>query len=416
MSLLRRLASLLLLALWSIAATAAAAPEANKPAPCPPGAETTPGAEEPESGGAQRLGHEAGQLLLYWPDAETAATELARLEKELGLHPAETIPLGTLGGVVALLRFDPGADLDALRRKLRLALRGASVDFNARYYYESGPRQYLQRQIKLSPEKAPGPLVPIGIVDGPVDAIPALRGVAITHKSFLATGATPSPPRHATAVASLAAGNDPDHGFSGSAAGAALYNAEVMRRDGGQDSTTTLMLVQAIDWLLAQKVRVINLSLGGNGDALMARTFERLGRWPVVVIAAAGNAGPDAPPRYPAAYPGVLAVTASNAAFESYAAAGRGPHIAIAAPGEAVWVPDREAGHYVSGTSFATALVSGAVARLLGAERDRDAAAVRGQLCRHALDLGLPGPDRVFGCGLLQVAPLISGTSWATLP
>jgi subtilisin family serine protease len=415
MTRISRLIALLLFFYWT-AAVAATAPEAGKPPACPPGAESTPSAETEAAADAKRPTHETGQLLLYWPDEDSAAAELKRLEKEFGLVPVERISLGALGGVIVRVRFEAQVDLESLRRKLRVAMRNATVDVNSRYYYESGPRQYFQRQIKLPPELAPGPLAPIGIVDGPVDPIPALHGVAITRKNFLGVGEISSLPRHATAVASLAAGADMGHGFTGSAAGARLYSAEIMRRDGDHDSTTTLMLVQAIDWLLAQKVRVINLSLGGSGDALMARTFERLAQQPVVVTAAAGNAGPEAPPRYPAAYPGVLAVTASNAAFEAYAAAGRGPHIAITAPGEAVWVPDRDAGHYVSGTSFATALASGAAARLLGAEPGRDATAVRAQLCRHAVDLGIPGPDRVFGCGLLQVAPLLSGSAWAGKP
>ncbi len=401
------LAGLLLI----VFSTSAAAAPAGEPSPsCTPGADATPSSEAVATQ-ADQPSHEPGQLLLYWPDTESASGELESLEREFGLRPVERITLGTLGGVIVQLRFDSSADLAGLRRKLRLTLRGASVDYNTRYYLEGGPRQFFQRQIRLLPESVPGPLVPIGIVDGPIDLLPALRGVNITRKHFLPPGAIASPPRHATAVACLVAGEE--RGFAGSAAGASLFSAEIMRRDGDQDSTTTLMLVQALDWLLAQKVRVINLSLGGNGDALMARTFERLARLPVVVTAAAGNAGPEAAPRYPAGYPGVLAVTATNAAFESYAAAGRGPHIAIAAPGEAVWVPDADSGHYVSGTSFATALVSGAAARLLGAEPAHDGAEVRRQLCRHAQDLGIPGPDRVFGCGLLQVSPLLSGRAWA---
>ena len=413
---LSRLLALLLLVFWSGAPMAEApAAEPGKPPACPPGSEATPAADEavPDT---DRPTREPGQLLLFWPDAESADQDLLHLEKTFGIRPAEKVTLDSLGGVVALLRFAGDVDIDAARRRLRLSMRGATVDFNTRYYFEAGPRQYFQRQIRLPLATPPGLLAPIGMIDGPVESIPALRGVTITRKRFLGPNESASSPRHGTAVACLATCNDSEQGVVGSAAGAPLFSAEIMRVEGERDSTTTLMLVRAIDWLLSRQVRVINLSLGGKGDALMARTFERLARLPVVVVAAAGNGGPDAPPSFPAAYPGVLAVTATNAAFEVYRHAGRGPHIGIAAPGEAVWVPDRENGRYVSGTSYATALVSGAVARLLGAAPEPDPAAIRNQLCRHALDLGIPGVDRVFGCGLLQIAPLLTAGAWAGLP
>lgn len=414
---MKRLLRICLLLMLGCAPMSGGADEPPPPA-CPDGmmppGKDAPVVEADSSPRKNREPREPGQLVLYWPDEETAARELAKLER-LGLRPAQQTRLGSLGGVIVLLKLEGGADVAALRRRLQTSLRGAAVDFNTRYFFEAGPRQYFARHIHL-PAAPPGPVAAVGIVDGPVAPIPALKETQILRRSFLAPGETPSPERHATAVASLITGRDSRFDFSGSAVGARLYSAEIMHRTAGQDSTTTLALLQAIDWLLSQQVRVINLSLGGSGDALMARAFERLSRLPVVIVAAAGNGGPEAPPSFPAAYPGVLAVSASNAAFESYAQASRGSHIALAAPGEAVWTPDNEQGHYVSGTSFAAAQVSGGVARLLGATGVASPASVRSQLCRVALDLGAPGPDRVFGCGLLQIAPLLSAGSSAVQP
>lgn len=410
---LRRICLLLLLAWAPLPGGAEEPPPACPDGMMPPGKDA-PVVEADAVPREKRQPREQGQLVLYWPDEETAARELVKLER-LGLRPAQQTRLGSLGGVIVLLKLDGSGDNAALRRRLQASLRGAAVDFNTRYYFEAGPRQYFARHIHL-PAAPSGPVASVGIVDGPVTATPALKDVQIIRRSFLAPGELPSPDRHATAVASLIAGRDARFDFAGSAAGAPLFSAEIMRRSAGQDSTTTLALLQAIDWLLSQQVRVINLSLGGSGDALMARAFERLARLPVVIVAAAGNGGPEAPPSFPAAYPGVLAVTASNAAYEVYAQASRGSHIALTAPGEAVWTPDLEQGHYVSGTSFAAAQVSGGVARLLGATPGAAPASVRSQLCRVALDLGAPGPDRVFGCGLLQVAPLLNAGVLAVQP
>lgn len=371
--------------------------------PDSPGAEITPLAETSPTA-SSRAPREAGQLVLYWSDAELAAADLARLEKEFPLARTERIPLAFLGGLIALIHFAPEVDTLALRRRLRLSFREATVDVNTRYYPEAGPRQYFARHIRL-PEQAPAPAAAIGLIDGPVQAIPALAGVELTRQSFLRPGEQSASPRHGTAVATLAAGREPRHRFSGTAPGARLYSAEILRRVSDGEASHTAALVAAIDWLLGQKVRVINISLGGVGDAVTARAFERLAHLPVLVLAAAGNGGPEAAPAFPGAYPGVLAVTASNAAYEIYALAGQGRHVGLTAPGEALWLPDGGDGRYVSGTSFASALVAGAAARLIAARPTWDGAALRRHLCLHALDLGVPGPDRVFGCGLLQIVP-----------
>ncbi len=62
----------------------------------------------------------------------------------------------------------------------------------------------------------------------------------------------------------------------------------------------------------------------------MLRAAEAAG---VLVVAAAGNAGPAAPPAWPAAHDGALAVTAVDQGGRIYRKAQRGPHIDMAAPG-----------------------------------------------------------------------------------
>ncbi len=53
----------------------------------------------------------------------------------------------------------------------------------------------------------------------------------------------------------------------------------------------------------------------------------------MVLIAAAGNAGPKSPPLFPAADPNVIAVTATDLDDKVFSGANRGKHIAVAAPG-----------------------------------------------------------------------------------
>ena len=86
----------------------------------------------------------------------------------------------------------------------------------------------------------------------------------------------------------------------------------------------------------------------------------------IVLIAAAGNAGPKSPPLYPAADANVIAVTATDAEDVCSLASNRGNHVAVSAPGVDILLPSPGAGYQVSsGTSFAAAHVSGIAALIL---------------------------------------------------
>jgi len=135
----------------------------------------------------------------------------------------------------------------------------------------------------------------------------------------------------------------------------------------GTESTTFNILL-GLDWA-AKRVRVINMSFAGPRDPSAERALKNAHDKGIVLIAAAGNAGPKSPPLYPGAYPSVIAVTATDANDKLFTGANRGRYIAVAAPGVDILttVPH---GHYdfFSGSSFAAAQVSGVVALLLERE------------------------------------------------
>ena len=120
----------------------------------------------------------------------------------------------------------------------------------------------------------------------------------------------------------------------------------------------------------------------------------------IVLIAAAGNAGPRSPPLYPAADPNVIAVTATDIDDKLFAGANRGRHIAIAAPGVDILVPAPD-GEYqmTTGTSVATAHISGIVALLLERNPRLTPADVKRILTASAKRLG---PNNEFGAGLVD--------------
>lgn len=227
----------------------------------------------------------------------------------------------------------------------------------------------------------------IGIIDGGVaetDILPKL-----SQQGF-AEGA-PAPSVHGTAIASLAAATS--RVKSGSP-GTPLLIADVYGNDpkGGN----SLALARALGWLSKREVPIVVIGLVGPSNPILATAVKRVQARGMFVVAPVGNAGAAAPPMFPAAYPGVIAVTGVDARNRALIEAGRGPHVDYAAPGADIFAAGI-GGRLIKvrGTSYAAPLVAG---RLWLARR---AANPLSSLDGEAVDLGRGGSDRVFGRGLI---------------
>jgi subtilisin family serine protease len=161
-------------------------------------------------------------------------------------------------------------------------------------------------------------------------------------------------------------------------------------------------IVAALDRLAARGVPIVNLSFAGPANRLLERAGAEATRGGMLIVAAAGNDGPSSPPRYPAAYDWAVAVTAVDRRDNVYVRAVRGPHIAFAAPGVRIQLPDRalRPGPLRSGTSYAAPLVTAALSvRRATATPSSNVVAA---LAADATDIGAPGRDPVFGWGLID--------------
>ena len=128
-----------------------------------------------------------------------------------------------------------------------------------------------------------------------------------------------------------------------------------------------------------------------------------------MLIAAAGNAGPNSPPLFPAADKNVIAVTATDMEDRLYTGANRGNHIAVAAPGVDILVPAPGGAYqFTTGTSVAAAHVSGVVALLLERNPKLTPADVRRILTRTAKSLG---PRDRTGAGLVNAYQAVANAS-----
>jgi subtilisin family serine protease len=324
---------------------------------------------------------------------ESLGTELAR---RYGLERISSEPIPLLRARAELMRIRGQRSLASVLASLQRDHRVRFAQPNQRYLHTGAENQrhpgaeshvpgtptafpqYGPRKIALpeAHQLALGRNVLIAVIDSAVDAThPELRGAIVGD--FDAVGREDADADfHGTAIAGIIRA----HGIIESAAPEAQILAVRAFRSGGRDSspeTTTHILVMAVDWAVRNGVKVINMSFIGSHDPALQQLLQAANEKGVVVVAAAGNGGPSAPPVYPAAYPGVIAVTAVDEDDHLYAFANRGSYIAVAAPGVDILAPVARGGYaFVSGTSFAAAYVTGIAALLLERDPSLDPAAV----------------------------------------
>lgn len=299
-----------------------------------------------------------------------------------------------------------GGEAAAARARALLAEVAPGTTAGVHHIYDlaqGGPRTYAARMIG---DTAPGacPLSQrqaIGLIDGPVDRNhPALAGVEIVSRSFLTDNDREPSMDHGTAVAALLAGEDPAGILGGFAPGADLYAASAFSEIRQEPGVDIERIATAMEWLLGQDVRLINMSFAGPANPVLADVLNRAAGREAVMVAAAGNDGREQA-AYPAAHPEVIAVTAVDAAFRRYGAANFGEHIEFAAPGVDLFVASERGGSYASGTSYSAPIVAALAARL-GAGGGLTADALRARLRGSAVDLGPDGFDAQFGWGLVR--------------
>lgn len=204
---------------------------------------------------------------------------------------------------------------------------------------------------------------------------------------------------HGVSMRSLITGNPGS--VPGAAPAALVVNYPVLDGEGKGDSFT---LAQAIVRAVDGGARVINMSLGSEGDSPVVKAAVDYALYKnVALIAAAGNEAVNRV-SYPAAYEGVLAVASVDGDRQQLYFSNRGPSVGLAAPGFAV-VADWPGGKKVeiSGTSASTALVSGVVAALLAKEPGLTGTQAVELLKRYADDTGLVGRDDETGYGVVDL-------------
>ena len=277
-------------------------------------------------------------------------------------------------------------------------------------YGLSGSVQYAVTKMAIpkAHKVARGHGVLVAVLDSGVDKKhPALAGAVEEEFNALGKVRGIGDP-HGTAVASVIAARK---GMTGVAPEARVLSVRAFARFTRKERTTaeTFHLAKGLDWAMSKGARIINMSFAGPRDALFQRVISEAARRGAVIVAAAGNRGPKAPPAYPAAYPDVIAVTATDAKDRLYRRSNRGDYIAVAAPGVDILTAGRKKGYGLrSGTSIAAAYVSGSIALMMQDAPHLPRSSITDRLALSARDLGPAGKDPSFGHGLVNIYKALS--------
>ena len=322
----------------------------------------------------------------------TTVTDLiAELAQQNGVSVMSDFPLESIGVRCAVFMAPTNVDMSAVIAKLESDPRVAFAQPNRAFETFANAAPY--DAIRYAPrELGAGELhrwttgrgVRIAVIDTGADRRhPALRGARIVAKDFVQREQLGfDDDRHGTAVVGVLSARS----HTGSNAWGLAPDAEVLaikacsqsqpQSDKARCSSWTI--AQAIDYAMEADASIINLSLGGPPDRLIATLLKEAERRQILTVAAAGEASSEAE-AFPASLKSVIGVIASNVRGEFSAPVWVARSaLVMMAPGEDVITLSPGGGYELrSGSSLASAHVAGLLALLLDARAGVSALEVR---------------------------------------
>jgi thermitase len=261
----------------------------------------------------------------------------------------------------------------------------------------------------------------VGIIDTGIDqnhedlrgktvACAQSRGLGGLFAGTIQVGSCADDNNHGTHVAgTISANTNNGVGVAGVAFNSPLVICRALGGPLGSGSTSDV--ANCINWTAQNGAKVISMSLGGGNSSTLQAAVNNA--WAngngSLLIAAAGNDG-NSTANYPAAYPNVVSVAATDNRDQRASFSNANADVEIAAPGVDVLSTRRGGGYYtLSGTSMATPHVSGVAAVLFGRFPGENAAQVRSRLDAAVDDLGPAGRDPSFGFGRVNLQKAATG-------
>lgn len=310
---------------------------------------------------------------------------LVRIERA-GFRVVRRSEIPELGITIAVVVHD-GMLADRAVERLRRSDPDGSYDLN-NVYFQSGARPAQGSAPPLPPQPGAGGPTVVGMIDtGVATVVDSPARVRIVRRSF---GTVQGVAAHGTAVAAL---------LARAPGSVTIYAADIF--GAGPRGGTAELLTRALGWMANQRVPVINVSVVGPSNGLVATATRAMVMRGYTIVAPVGNDGPAARQLYPAGYPGVIAVSAADANGRLLPEASRVKRTDFVGPGIAT-VPDL-AGRatIVRGTSFAAPIISRRFADLM---RSPDPLAARLALVRLSkIAIRLRSGGNFLGHGLIGI-------------
>jgi subtilisin family serine protease len=340
-----------------------------------------------------------------------ARATVAALARDYGLKEVTAWPIAPLRVHCVVFQIPADASRSALLGQLahekRVKLAQAMNTFGTLGETYNDPYVSLQSGFERidaadAHRWSHGEGVRVAIVDTGVDVThPELQGrVAVTRNFVDADDAQFRHDRHGTEVAGVIAAIANNHvGIVGIAPGVKLmaYKA-CWQLDAAADQArcNSFTLARALVAALDDHAQIVNMSLAGPVDHLLAALVQQGVRRGIIFVGAVPHASAAGLESFPADVPGVLAVDTA----EGHALTNR----PLLAPGREILtlVPE---GHYdfASGSSLATAHVTGTVALLLAQRPDLESASIYELLSRTSMrsDRGDGVVESINACAAL---------------
>ena len=308
-----------------------------------------------------------------------------------------------------LLTFDcpPGVSpKDASLELERLSPKSSVGEFN-KYLLNSSNVSLIQTQTQTPktfanemlswPESGCESPVKIGIIDGGLSQrFTEQTSAQVYTRSFIDTVPSETAESHGTSIAAIL--TDPAR-----LKDVILYSAAVVEQDkNGNDYSSPIAILKALNWMVLNDVKVVNISLSGPPNKVLETALDVAAEKGLLVVAAVGNQGQSSPPQFPATYNTVLAATAVDVEGDIYDKAVQGNHVDFSAPGVDIYINVEGQSRYISGTSIAAPFITAAIASSSAMKNYKN----RDDIIRHfsssATDLGPKGKDEIFGLGLIS--------------
>lgn len=290
-----------------------------------------------------------------------------------------------------LLQFDDDAATQAAQAQL-----ASNPDVALDYNYPVDPPPQLQAgagastpntQLKLQPPSGNCQLM-VGLIDTAIQPPPANISSIVMPPLSVVGNYTPPPKTltHGTAMLQTiaqATANAMNSTASSTTAASTTVAASAQQSGivgtsvkilpvdvyGANETTSTFNVAQGVATAIDNGANIINMSLGSSGNSsVLANVIAQGEQDGIAFYAAAGNT-PVTTATYPAAYPGVVAVTASGDNGQLAPYANHGSFVQMMAPGDNV-VPFDGQSWLVEGTSTATAFASGMAAGMADTHHD----------------------------------------------